>query len=173
MSDLITLDNAGVLLSNILNKLIKNKILMRCLWYDSADVLSSSLPDVTISQIKNMNGRGEDPPNEQRIFKFAYNNNITDSPHSELRVFFSKFHPDNIYISNVDVVFQIIVYNTKINLDENKLRDLIMVNEVLRDLNGCNDIHGIGKLQLIGDINYMSWHSNFSGYTFKLSTRLV
>ncbi len=173
MSELITLDNAGVLLSNILNKLIKNKTLMRCLYYDSADALSTSLPDVTMLQIKDMSGKGNDPANQQRIFNYAFNNNIIDSIHTELRVFLGRFKPNNIYISSVDVCFQIMVYNTKINLDDNKLRDTVMVNEILKDINGCSDICGIGKLQLVNDITHMSWNNNFSGNQFYLTTRLV
>lgn len=48
-----------------------------------------------------------------------------------------------------------------------------MVNEILKDINGCSDIYGIGKLQLVNDITHISWNNNFSGNQFYLTTRLV
>ena len=174
MSDIIQLLNAGNILSNIGNKLIENKNLMRCIAYDTPDALSPSLPDVSIEEIIKLVGKGDDPLNQQKIYKYPFNNNIIDKVRSELRFFIPRFKPDNIYITGTHIGFEAITYNTIVDLEDNKLRYLVMVQEILNSLNGF-DCGGIGLLYLTqnSSINIISYNNNYSGYTFFLSTRTV
>jgi hypothetical protein len=167
-NELIKLDRIQNLLSNIGNKIIENKTLMRCLQYDSADVLSQ--PEVTMSQIKNLVGKGSDPSNQQKLFKMPFYNDTISDPRTELRFFIPIFEPNNIYLTNVDVAFQIIIHNTKWDLDDNFIKPIVMINEILKDFNG-QDLGGIGVLQLKSSIKVVNWNKSFSGYTFYLSTR--
>ena len=96
MSNIINLSNAGTILSNIGNKLIENKNLMRCIAYDTPNALSPSLPDVPIEEIIKLVGKGDDPKNQQKIYKYPFNNSIIDNVRSELRFFIPRFKPDNI-----------------------------------------------------------------------------
>ncbi len=90
MSELITLENASQIVSNVGNKLIENKNLMRCIKYDNSSALSSSLPDVTPEERIDLVGQGIDPKNQQRIYKRGFTNRILDAIRTELRFFIPK-----------------------------------------------------------------------------------
>lgn len=168
MSELITLDNAGTILSNIGNMLIGNQNLLKCIKYDSADALLNS--DLSIDDIIDLAGKGTDPINQQRIFKYPFYNNIIDEVRTELRFFIPQIKPENIYLSELPIGFQILIHNSLIDLDDNKQRSLIIVKEILTTLNG-NDVGGIGNLNLTKPINIISWNDAFSGYSFNMNTR--
>ena len=169
-NELIKLDGIQNLLSNIGNKIIENKTLMRCLQYDSADALSLSQPEVTIEQIIDMVGKGSYPANQQKLFKMPFYDSVISDPRTEIRFFIPIFEPNNIYLTNVDICFQIVVHNAKWDLDDNYIKPLVMVSELLKNFNG-QDLGGIGVLQLKSSIKVANWNSSFSGYFFYLSTR--
>lgn len=168
MSDLIALDNAGLILSNIGNTLIENQNLLKCLKYNSANALSQ--PEVTFDDIIDMAGFGSDPKTQQRIFKYPFNSNIVTDVRTELRFFIPRIKPDNIYLSELFVCFQIVTHNSLIDLDDNKQRTLVMIKEILTSLNGKN-MGGVGNLYLYKTIDIYSWNDNFSGYVFNMNTR--
>ena len=170
MSELIQLDSVGNILSNIGNKLIQNQNLLKCIKYDTSDALSES--DIGIQGIVDLVGKGTDPKTQQRIYKYPFNNNIVDETRSELRFFIPKITPNNIYVSELQINFQIVIYNTLIELDDNKFRFIVMIQEILNSLNGFS-CGGIGLLYLKTPINIVTWSDNFSGYTFSLCTRTV
>jgi len=174
MSNIINLDKIGVILSSIGNKLIENNILMRCIAYDTPNALSSSLLDVSLEEIIKLTGKGDDPLKQQKIYKYPFNINIVEESRSEIRFFIPKLKPDNIYISGINIGFEVITYNTLIDLEDNKLRYLVMVQEILNSLNGF-DCGGIGLLYLTqnSSINIVNYNYKFSGYTFFLSTRVT
>jgi len=169
-NELIKLDGIQNLLSNIGNKIIENKTLMKCLQYDSADALSQ--PEITIEQIIDMVGKGSDPVNQQKLFKMPFYDSVVSDPRTEIRFFIPIFEPNNIYLTNVDICFQIVIHNSRWDLDGNYIKPLVMVNEILKDFNG-QDLGGIGVLQLKSSIKVANWNSSFSGYFFYLSTRSV
>jgi len=174
MSNIINLDKIGNILSSIGNKLIENKTLMRCIAYNTPNALSSSLPDVTIEEIIKLTGKGINPSNKQKIYKCPFNNNIIDEIRSEIRFFIPKLKPENLYISKINIGFEVITYNTLVDLEDNKLRYLVMIQEILNSLNGY-DCGGIGLLYLTenSSINIVNYNHKFSGYTFFLSTRVT
>lgn len=170
-SHLIQLDNMGNILSNIGNKLIQNKTLMRCIYYDHTDALSTSLPDVPMSEIIKLVGKGQNPNQEQRIFKFLTNDNIVDEVRSELRFGITPIRPQNLYLAELNINFQVIVHNSLWELKNNKIRAFVMVSELLKDLNGnFEDVKGIGELKLTKPISYVVFNKFFSGYVMSMST---
>lgn len=168
MSEYIQLDNIGNILSNIGNKLIQNQNILKCINYNTSDALLQ--PDVGIEDIIKLTGKGEDPISEQRIYKMLTNNIIVDTARTELRFGISVIQPDNIYLSDLPITFQVICYNTLWELDDNMLRPFIIIKEILKELNGI-DVGGIGQLKLVKPIGFISFSNNFSGYSFALSTK--
>ncbi len=165
---LIQLSQIGNILSNIGNKLIQNQILLKCLAYDSEDALSQ--PDLGIQDIIELIGKGDNPRTQQKVFKVPFNKNIVEEAHSELRFFLPSFNPNNLYLSEVLISFQIIVYNNLWELSNNQMRPFIMINEILKDFNGY-DINSIGELKLNVPIRIITWNSEYSGYEINFSTR--
>lgn len=168
MSELIQLSNIGNIISNIGNTLIENQNLLKLIKYDSSNALSQ--PEVTIDDIIDMAGFGSDPKTQQRIFKYPFFSNIITEVRSELRFFIPRIKPENIYLSEVSIVFQIVIHNSIIDLDDNKQRTFKMIEEILKIFNG-NDIGGIGNLMLKNSIDIVAWNDSFSGYVFNMSTR--
>ena len=172
MSEFIQLDNIGTILSNIGNKIIQNQNILKCLNYNTSNALSQQ--NIIIEDIIKLSGKGTDPISEQRIFKMLTSNIIVDTVRTELRFGIAKINPDNIYLTSLPITFQIITHYSLWELDDNKQRPFIMINEILKVLNGnSTDIGGIGQLQLISPIIFITFtNNNFSGYTFSLSTTL-
>lgn len=168
MSELIKLSNIGNILSNIGNTLIKNQNLLKLIHFNSSNALLQS--NLTIEEIIDFCGQGSDPNTQQKIFKYPYYDKIIDEIRSELRFFIPKIKPENIYLSELSISFQIIVHNSLIDLDDSKQRPIELVKEILQTLNGV-DIGSIGNLKLNSSINIVSWNSNFSGYAFNMTTR--
>ncbi len=170
MSELIQLSNIGNIISNIGNTLIENQNLLKLIKYNSSNALLQ--PDLTIEEIIDLCGFGSDPLNQQRIFKYPFFNNIVDSVRSELRFFIPKIKPENIYLSEVFINFQIIIHNSIIDLDNNKQRTFKIIEEILKTFNR-EDINGIGNLMLKNSIDIVAWNNSFSGYTFNMLTRFT
>ncbi len=168
MSELINLDNVGTILSNIGNMLIGNQNLLKCIKYNTPNALSQS--NLIIEEIIDIAGQGTNPINQQRIFKYPFYDNIVDEVRTELRFFIPEIKPQNIYLSELSISFQIITHNSLIDLDDNKQRTLVMVKEILTTFNG-NDVGGIGNLILSKPIKITPWNSSFSGYYFNMNTR--
>jgi hypothetical protein len=171
MSELISLSNVGNILSNICNTLIENNNLLLLIKYDTSDALSQT--NLTNEEIIELCGKGSDPINQQRIFKYPYYDNVVDEIRSELRVFAPIIKPNNIYLAELSISLQIIVHNSIIDLDENKQRPIEIIKEILETLNGNDDIGGIGSLILNSSINIVSWNNRFSGYVFNMNTRAI
>ena len=162
---LIQLDNIGNILSDIGSKLIQNKKLMRLIKYNQSNALSSSLPDVTMTEIIKLVGKNPNHLQEQRIFKVLINDNIIDEVRVELRFGVSTIQPINLHIAKLPIDFQIIVHNSLWELDDNKFRAFEIIKELLSDLNGnSDDVKGVGQLQLIKPISFIIFNKNFSGY---------
>lgn len=167
MSELITLSEVGRILSNIGNKLIQCKDILKLINYNTPDALSQS--DVSLQDIIKLVGKGSNPKSEQKIFKTPFNDNIVDDVRSEIRFFTPLLKPNNIYISEVIISFQIIVHNSIWDLEENQ-RPLVLLHEILKNFNGY-DIGSIGELQLSDSIRIFNWNNSFAGYQVNFKTR--
>lgn len=166
MSDLIVLNQAQNVLSTIGNYLIENANLMRLLYYDSSDALTSS--EVSFDHIIEMAGYGE--LCQKRIFKYPFYSYTESTARSEIRFFLDKIRSENIYMADLPIYFQVITHCSLVDLDSNLQRPLEMLKEVLNTLNN-KDVGGIGKLQLRDIIRMYSYSENFSGFEFCLHTR--
>ena len=67
MSELITLSEVGRILSNIGNKLIQCKDILKLINYNTPDALSQA--DVSLQDIIKLVGKGSDPKSEQKYLK--------------------------------------------------------------------------------------------------------
>ena len=172
MSDnnLIQLEKVGQIVSNIGNKLLENNNLLKLIYYNESDALNK--PNLTIHQIRDMIGKGSEPITQQKIYKYPFTNKISDIVKSELRFFVPNINPNNIYISDFYIHFQIVVHNSIIEIEDNKIRYWNIVSEILKSLNGF-DCGGIGLLYLKSNITMQSWSDYYSGYCFNMYTRTV
>lgn len=168
MSGLITLSEVGRIISNIGNEITKNQNILKLVCFDTPNALSQ--PNLTITQLKEIVGKGTDPKTQQRIFKMPFNKSIIEEPRTELRFFSNRIHPENLYLSEVFIRFQIIVYYTLWDLDNNLQRPLQLVYELLNTLNGF-DTESIGYLQLDSNIDIIPYNDTFFGYAFNMKTR--
>jgi hypothetical protein len=168
MSELIQLSKVGDILSNTGNKLIKNQNILRCLKYDTSDALMQT--GLNIDDIIKLIGKGNDSITQQRIFNTPFNDNIADSVKTELRYFIPILEPNNLFLSEIIITFQLIIHNTLWELDNNQSRPIILIHEILKDFNGY-DIGSIGELYLEGAIRMVTWNQNFSGYQINMKTR--
>ncbi len=157
-------------MSNIGNELVTNQNLLKLINYNTSDALS--LSDLTIADIKNITGKGTDPTSQQKIYKYPFTNKVLDVAKSELRYFIPSVRPENIHLSELYINFQIVVHNSIIELDDNKLRYWCIVEELLKSLNRF-DCGGIGLLYLKSSISIVSWSDYYSGYFFSMSVGSV
>ncbi len=158
---LIELSNLGKILSSIGNKLISSQTILKCIAYDNKNALSQ--PDVSINEKVDLIGGGSDPQEQQRIFKVPFNDNIIEDARTELRFFFPVFRPNNQYLSDVVVTFQLIIHNSLWELSNNSIRAFILIEELLKNFNGY-DVDSVGELYLDGPIRIVTWSKNYSGY---------
>lgn len=167
----IKLENANMIISNIGNELTKNQNLLKLIKYDRPDALSQ--PNLTPQDIRNLVGKGVDR-NLKRIFQYPWSNKTKDDVRSEIRFFIPSFNIEgkNIYLSELKVNFQVVVHDSLIELDNNLIRPLCMINEILKVMNGF-DCGGVGLLQLKSPINIVLWSDDFSGYTWNMNVRSV
>lgn len=165
---LIQLSQIGNILSNIGNKLISNQTILKCVAYDSEDALSQ--PDLGIQDIIKLIGKSDDPRSQQKVFKVPFNENIVEEAHSEVRFFLPSFNPNNLYLSEVIISFQILIYNSLWELSNNQMRPFVIINQILKDFNGY-DINSIGELRLNNPIRIVTWNTEYSGYEVIMKTR--
>lgn len=167
MNNLITLSDAGRILSNIGNRLTQNKNILKILKYNTSDCLTQ--PDLTLPEILEIIGRGSNPKMQRRIFNVPFNDKIIEEGRSELRFFISQFRPENIYLSSVNISFQIVIHTTIWEINEG-YRPMQLIHEILNDFNGY-DIGSIGELQLNGGITLYNWSSDYDGFIVNMKTR--
>jgi len=170
MSDLIQLEQVDNILSNIGKEMIKSQNLMKLIKYDTSNALLQS--NLDIDEIKNLAGYGKNPTAEQRIYKYPFTDKVLDEPRSELRYFIPNVKPKNTYISELYINFQVVVHNSLIELDDNKLRYWRIVVEMLKSLNGF-DCGGIGLFYLNSTISIIPWSDYYSGYTWNMNTKVI
>ncbi|TVY09968.1 hypothetical protein [Paenibacillus cremeus] len=164
-----TLDNVDRVIENILIKLIDNQNLLKCLKYPSPDALSK--PDLTQDEINVLFDYDSDP-RDIRISFTPFNLTTVEEAKSELRIFIRDFEPENIHIANVNIAFQVIVSNRIWRLDEGKQRPLVIIQELLKSLNGV-DIELVGNLYFNSRIRIVNYNAYFSGYELYPNVRSI
>ena len=170
MSNRIELTEAGRILSNIGNRLIQSQNILKLVSINSPDALYH--PDISMKEIIKLTGKGDKPKEQRRIFNTPFNKIITDDIRSEIRYYIPIFKPNNIYLTEIKVCFQIIVDNTLWDIDDNGVRPIIMLQEILKLFNGY-DIGSIGLLELDAPIPIYNWDDGHAGYLVSFHTRTV
>ena len=169
MSEYIQLGVLDNVLSDVGNRIVTSQQILKCLKYDTPDALSQ--PDLTMPEILEIVGKGSDPKKQQRLYQTPFNDLIVEDVRSELRVFSDIIDPNNLYLAEINIAFQIIIHNSIWALDSNQYRFLVFIKEILRLINGYN-ARSIGEFKLSGPIKVFVWNKNFSGYQLHFSTRL-
>lgn len=169
MSDQILLTNIDTMLSNIALKLVENDELMKLLKYTTIDTLSQSISTEQKYELINQ----EDDITNTRVFFQPFNNKTITDERSELRIYYGSFKPDNIYLTNVYIGFDVVVNNNIWRLDEGIQRPIKIVQSLLKSLNN-KEVGGIGELMFNTDstIVLRFFNDSFTGYSFNLKTRL-
>jgi len=167
VSELIQLDSLDNILTNIAIKIVDNLDLMRCLKYNITDALLQPITQDECYQIINQDG----DISETRVFFQPFNNLTITDQRSELRIYHSSFKPENIYLTNIHVGFDIVVHNDLWRLDDGKRRPTTIIKLLLESLNG-QDVGGIGLLTFVDrPISLRYFSDSFTGYTLYLKTR--
>ena len=167
MTNSIQLESLDNILTNIALKIVDNVDLMKCLKFNSTDALSLSITDEQRYELINQDG---DITNTRVFFQPFNNLTITDQ-RSELRIYHSSFKPENIYLTNIHIGFDVVVQNDLWRLDDGKRRPTTIIKLLLESLNG-QDAGGIGLLTFVDrPISLRYFNDSFTGYTMYLKTR--
>lgn len=164
----ITLERVNEIWGNIGNEIIQNQNILKLLYYDNENALDSD--NLNISQIKIW--LEKIIIKTQRIFKLAFDSDITDEVRSELRFYVPIFKPIHSYLSDVRFNFEVIVHKSLWELKNNKIRPIMMIQELLKLFNGKN-IGGVGRLVLDDSIHYTIYGKEYAGYTLKFHVKSV
>jgi hypothetical protein len=167
MSCNFTLENSDKLISNIFLKLVANQKLLKCLKYPTRDALYK--PDLSQDEVSSLIDNSD--PKEIRISFAPFNLATTEAEKSEIRIFIKQFSPENIYISNVYFVIQVICSNQIWLMDEGRVRPLAMIQEILKEINGT-EIESIGNVYVNTPIRIYNYNTYFSGYEIYPETKL-
>jgi len=169
VSERIELDNIDNILRNISLKLIVNENLCKLLKYNDSFAL---FEDITEEQRYELNVQDGDITNT-RIFYQPFNNDTITDQRTELRIYFMNFKPDNLYLTKVNIGFDLVVHNDLWRLEQGKQRPTTMFKEILKSLNG-QLVDGIGELSFVDSPCVLRYfNSKFTGYSFTMRTRSV
>lgn len=170
-NNLITLhdDVESRITENILALILKNQTLLKCLKYESSEALFDDVncPDITDDEKLLMTK--QDDEDNCRIFVTPYNNQIISTAKSQLRFFIPTVSPENSYLAELSVDFEIIVENRLWRMDGG-IRPSIIRSELLKTLNGQN-VDSIGNLIFNTPSRIATYNDNFTGYQLTLKTR--
>ena len=168
MSEYIELENIDNILRNIALKLIANENLCKLLKYNDSFAL---FEEITEDERYELNIQTGDTTNT-RIFYQPFNNDTITEQRSELRIYFINFKPDNLYLTKVNIGFDIVVHNDLWRLEQGKQRPTTIFKEILKSLNG-QEVDGVGELVFDSTCVLRIFNKVFTGYSFTMRTRSV
>jgi len=141
---------------------------MKCLKYPTKDAMYS--PDLTQEEINSLYDNSD--PKQIRISFTPFNLSSVDEEKSEIRIFIREFSPNNFVMSNTCFAIQVISSNQIWLMDEGRMRPLIMIQEILKEIHGA-DIESIGLVYVDKPIRLYSYNTYFSGYEIYPEVRSV
>jgi hypothetical protein len=162
---LIILDGLEKIIPNMAEKLLDNQVLLKCIYYNSSDALSQ--PDLTEDQRYELIDQDLANISTTRIFFSPAPQNIVLEEQAQFRLYIDKIIPDNVKLAKVIYDFQVIVHEDLWPLNGGKQRPLVMIQEILKILNGT-DVDGMGSLYLQFPISVIIYDNKFSGYMLSL-----
>jgi hypothetical protein len=169
MSDYTRLDRINEIPINIAFALLENDNIFKCLKHNIKNAL-----DLNITEDDKFLLISQDDQTNKRVYFQPFNNDIVSEARSELRFYVAEISPENNILSEVSIGFEIIVYNDLWLLENGKQRPLVMINEILKTLNGKN-INGIGTIKIHDKYpcRVTKYNNSFTGYSLMMKTRLV
>ena len=144
-----------------------NDNLFRLLRYNTRDALSQP---ITMQDKINILKQNTDLSQNGVIFQ-RFNDDTFQEKITQLRIYIQAGSAVNNTLSNVAVGFDIIVHNDIIILDNGENRSLILLHELMKTLNGAENIGlGILDFNIGGGFTLIDFNKNFQGYRFILGT---
>lgn len=169
-----TIRNAGYLILQHL--MLENEDLWKILKYDTANALS--LPNLTMKEKRELIYNGIGDSENYRIFRGAFIDDAVTAQQTQLRVYVATLNPENRSVGTVTMAFECVTHNKLVNLDSYESRLEVMVQEILRTLNGA-DVNSLGTLVFdynssnfdMASINIYN-NRNFFGFTLLMSCKV-
>lgn len=163
---LIKLNSLDNILIGIRDAIYINDDLFKCLKYDESDALYKTITDVDKELLLD-----ESNIDNCRIYFSPFNDKILKEPRTELRIYHAKFNPNNIYLTDVIIGFDIVVHKNLWRLEDSKRRPTTIFQLLLNSLNGLQ-LNSIGALSFAQNpCSLIYYNDNFTGYSFYMKTR--
>ena len=129
---------------NIISYLMtNNENIWKLLKYNTPDALSR--PNLSIQEKRALIFNGNNDSEDFKVYRSPFLDESFTKQTSQLRVYALTVLPDNRSLSTIDFAIDCLTHIKLVNLDGCKSRAELMVEEVLKTLNG-QDINGVGKI---------------------------
>lgn len=163
------LENIDVKINNLALKIIQNSKICKCLKFNSMDALNQN---ITEDEIYSLINKSSDNVDNRRIYFQPFLDKSISDQRTELRIY-CNFNMENRILSKCYFYVEIICNNNLWDLDDSKIRPLVILTELLQSLNG-EDIGGVGLLNCQNQ-NFLivPYNDYFSGYRVIFSTRSI
>lgn len=123
--------------------MVENESLWKLLKYNTTDALSK--PDLTLKEKRSLIYNGIGDSEGYNVFRCPFVDDAFTKEVSQIRIYALTVKPENRSVSTIDLAIDCITHVKLVNLDGAQNRAELMVEEVLKTLNG-QDINGVGKL---------------------------
>lgn len=123
--------------------MINNENIWKLLKYNEPNALSN--PSLTLNEKAALIWDGNGDSESYKVFRTPYLDDMFTEQTTQLRVYLTTVYPDNSKEGRISIQFQILTHVKLANIDNNLNRVEVMVEEILKTLNGV-DVGGIGVL---------------------------
>ena len=123
--------------------MVQNEDIWKLLKYDTPDALSK--PNLTLEEKRKMIYDGNGDSEHYNVYRSPFVDEAFTEQTSQLRIYALTINPKNRSLATIDLNIDCITHTKLVNIDGGKSRVELMVEEVLKTLNG-QEIDGVGKL---------------------------
>lgn len=123
--------------------LLNNENIWKLLKYNTPDALSKD--NLTLSEKRDLIYTGTEDSEDYKVFRTPFVDEAFRKEVSQIRVYSLTINPNNRSVSTIDIAIDCITHIKLANLIGNGNRLELLVEEVLKTLNG-QDINGVGTL---------------------------
>lgn len=146
-----------------------NDDLFKLLKYNTPDALS--LP-ITIADKVSILKQNSNLSENGVIFQ-RFNSDTFEDKVSQIRIYIQSGRPSDNILSDIIVGIDIVVHNDLMILDKGDNRVLILLEELMKTLNGLNIGLGILSFNNRGSFQLLDFNKSFQGYRFMMGARSV
>ena len=169
-NDYVELKGISKILNYLASYLLENTTICQCLKYDSPDCLSKTITNEDKDNL--INSKLENKPNRRIYFQSSLNKTSTNE-RTELRIYPAWFNIENRVLGKTCIAIDIVFHNDLNDLDNSEIRPMILLNEILKSINGV-DVKGIGLLNIEGQkIPLITVNDYFSMYRMNFIVRVT